>query len=424
MDIPANDPALRSWIPVPANSDFPIQNIPFGVGSTDEESFTVMTRIGDTAIDLHGLFERGLLEDPLDLDGDTFMGSLDLLLLDGPATVRALRNRLSELLRDDETLNGLMRDRIRETMIPVDQLIMDRPASFGDYTDFYSSRQHAYNVGCMFRDPANALLPNWLHLPVGYHGRSSSIVPSGTPVRRPMGQFKPAPDAPPEFGPSRQLDMELEVAFITYDGKPLGERISTAEAEDHIFGLVLFNDWSARDIQAWEYVPLGPFLGKNFASSVSTWVVTLDALQPFRTQGPVQDPEPLPYLRTTGARTFDIALEAGLIPSGGAETTICRSNFKYLYWNMAQQLAHHTVNGCNVNPGDLMASGTISGDTPDSYGSLLELTWKGTKPLKLSDGTERKFLQDGDTLVMRGHCQRDGVRIGFGEVVGTILPAE
>jgi len=423
MDIPANNPALRSWVAVPANSDFPIQNIPFGVGSTDEESFTVMTRIGDTAIDLHGLFERGLLEDPLDLDGDTFMGSLDLLLLDGPATVRALRNRLSELLRDDETLNGLMRDRIRETMIPVDQLIMDRPASFGDYTDFYSSRQHAYNVGCMFRDPANALLPNWLHLPVGYHGRSSSIVPSGTPVRRPMGQFKPAPDAPPEFGPSRQLDMELEVAFITYDGKPLGERISTAEAEDHIFGLVLFNDWSARDIQAWEYVPLGPFLGKNFASSVSTWVVTLDALQPFRTQGPAQDPEPLPYLRTTGERTFDIALEAGLIPSGGTETTVCRSNFKYLYWNMAQQLAHHTVNGCNVNPGDLMASGTISGDTPDSYGSLLELTWKGTKPLKLSDGTERRFLQDGDTLVMRGHCQRDGVRIGFGEVSGTILPA-
>ena len=424
MDIPANDPALRSWIPVPANSDFPIQNIPFGVGSTDEESFTVMTRIGDTAIDLYAMFESGLIEDPLDLDGDTFMGSLDLLLLDGPSTVRALRNRLSELLRDDETMNGLMRDRIREAMIPVDQLIMDRPASFGDYTDFYSSRQHAYNVGCMFRDPANALLPNWLHLPVGYHGRSSSIVPSGTPVRRPMGQFKPAPDAPPEFGPSRQLDMELEVAFITYDGKPLGERITTSEAEDHIFGLVLFNDWSARDIQAWEYVPLGPFLGKNFASSVSTWVVTLDALQPFRTQGPVQDPEPLPYLRTTGERTFDIALEAGLIPSGGTETTICRSNFKYLYWNMAQQLAHHTVNGCNVNPGDLMASGTISGDTPDSYGSLLELTWKGTKPLKLSDGTERKFLQDGDTLVMRGYCNRNGVRIGFGEVSGMILPAQ
>ena len=274
----------------------------------------------------------------------------------------------------------------------------------------------------MFRDPANALLPNWLHLPVGYHGRASSIVVSGTPVRRPMGQYKTAPDAPPVFGATRQLDMELEVAFITFDGKALGERIATAEAEDRILGLVLFNDWSARDIQAWEYVPLGPFLGKNFGSSMSPWVVTLDALEPFRIASPVQDPPVLPYLQQEGQHHFDIALEASIATTNG-ETVICRSNFKHLYWSMAQQLAHHTVNGCNVRAGDLMASGTISGDTPESYGSLLELTWKGTKPLILHDGTERKFLNDGDTLIMRGHAEKDGVRVGFGEVLGEVLAA-
>ncbi|MBS1581578.1 MAG: fumarylacetoacetase [Bacteroidetes bacterium] len=420
---PANDPSLRSWIEVPAGSDFPIQNIPFGVGSRDGEAFTAMTRIGDTTIDLHALYEAGLIEDPSDAGGTGFMGQLDQLLLNGPGPIRALRQRLSELLRDDKALNGLHRDTIRKAMAPVAEVEMDNPTFFSDYTDFYSSRQHAYNVGVMFRDPANALMPNWLHLPVGYHGRSSSIVPSGTPVRRPMGQFKPSPDAAPEFGPTRQLDFELEVGFITYEGKDLGERITTAEAEEHIFGLVLFNDWSARDIQAWEYVPLGPFLGKNFASSVSPWVVTLDALEPFRTQGPQQDPLPLPYLRTEGPRTFDLRLEVGLTPRNGQENIICRSNFKHLYWSMAQQLAHHTVNGCNVRAGDLMASGTISGDTPDSYGSMLELAWKGTKPLTLADGSERKFLQDGDTVVMRGHAEKDGVRIGFGEVSGKILPA-
>jgi fumarylacetoacetase len=275
----------------------------------------------------------------------------------------------------------------------------------------------------MFRDPANALLPNWLHLPVGYHGRASSIVVSGTAIHRPKGQYKPAPDAAPEFGPTRQLDMELEVAFITFEGNTLGQHITTAEAEEKIFGLVLFNDWSARDIQAWEYVPLGPFLGKNFGSSMSPWVVTLDALEPFRVASPVQDPPVLPYLQHSGDRHFDIALEAAISTPDGRESTICRSNFKHLYWSMAQQLAHHTVNGCNVRCGDVMASGTISGDTPDSYGSLLELTWKGTRPLTMHDGTERKFLQDGDTLVMRGHCAKDGVRIGFGEVTGKVLPA-
>jgi fumarylacetoacetase len=422
MNIPANDPALRSWVDVPANSDFPIQNLPFGVGSKDGEDYSAYSRIGDLAIDLYALWEMELIPAVAEQDGTEYIDRLNGLLLEGPEPVRALRQRLSELLRHD--VHPAVRDKMRQAMVPVQELIMDVPVHIGDYTDFYSSRQHAYNVGAMFRDPANALLPNWLHLPVGYHGRASSIVVSGTPIRRPMGQYKPSPDEAPVFGPSRQLDMELEVGFITYDGNELGERISTAEAEERIFGLVLFNDWSARDIQAWEYVPLGPFLGKNFGSSISPWVVTLDALEPFRVEGPKQDPTPLPYLQLAGAHTFDIALEAGIATPDGKETVICRSNFKHLYWSMAQQLAHHTVNGCNVNAGDLMASGTISGDTPDSYGSLLELTWKGTKPLKLHDGTERKFLNDGDTLVMRGHCEKNGVRIGFGEVRGEVLPAK
>jgi fumarylacetoacetase len=422
MNIPANDPALRSWVDVPANSDFPIQNLPFGVGSMDGEDYSAYSRIGDLAIDLYALWEMELIPAVAEQDGTEYIDRLNGLLLEGPEPVRALRQRLSELLRHD--VHPAVRDKMRQAMVPVQELIMDVPVHIGDYTDFYSSRQHAYNVGAMFRDPANALLPNWLHLPVGYHGRASSIVVSGTPIRRPKGQYKPSPDEAPVFGPSRQLDMELEVGFITYDGNELGERISTAEAEERIFGLVLFNDWSARDIQAWEYVPLGPFLGKNFGSSISPWVVTLDALEPFRVEGPKQDPTPLPYLQLAGAHTFDIALEAGIATPDGKETVICRSNFKHLYWSMAQQLAHHTVNGCNVNAGDLMASGTISGDTPDSYGSLLELTWKGTKPLKLHDGTERKFLNDGDTLVMRGHCEKNGVRIGFGEVRGEVLPAK
>ena len=425
MNIPTNSPELRSWIPVPAKSDFPVQNIPFGVGGADGSDSNCLTRIGDSAIDLAILAEQGLIHAPEHLGGKgAFTGELDALLMDGPQVIRDLRQRLSELLRDDATLNGMHRDAIARAIIPVNELDMELPALIGDYTDFYSSRQHAYNVGVMFRDPANALMPNWLHLPVGYHGRSSSIVVSGTPVRRPMGQFKPAPDQAPVFGPSRQLDLELEVGFLTYEGPELGSRISVEEAEDHIFGLVLFNDWSARDIQAWEYVPLGPFLGKNFASSMSPWVVTLDALEPFRVQGPVQEPQPLPYLRSSGARTFDIRLEVGLTPAGGSETIICRSNFKHLYWSMAQHLAHHTVNGCNVRAGDLMASGTISGDAPDSFGSMLELAWKGTRPIKLNDGSERKFLQDGDTVTMRGYCEKDGLRIGFGEVSGTVLPAE
>lgn len=412
-----------TWAEVAAGSDFPIGNIPFGVAGGEHRAPRPCTRIGDQVVDLGELADAGLLDD-LGISPEAFLaGNLNLLLEHGKAAMRRLRARLGELLAAD---NGELRDNVAlrtKAMRPVAVCTMHLPVAIGDYTDFYSSREHATNVGIMFRGPENALMPNWLHLPVGYHGRSSSIVPSGTPVHRPLGQMRPDPQAPPVFGPSRQLDFELEMGFITFHGNPLGQRISVAEAEDHIFGMVLFNDWSARDIQAWEYVPLGPFLGKNFASSISPWVVTLDALEPFRTVQPAPDFEPLPYLRGKGPQTFDIRLETVIRTADGTENTVCRSNFKHLYWSMAQQLAHHTVNGCNVRCGDLMASGTISSPDPGGYGSMLELTWRGSKPLHMADGSERKFLDDGDTVIMRGHCEKAGLRIGFGEVAGTVLPA-
>jgi fumarylacetoacetase len=306
----------------------------------------------------------------------------------------------------------------------MEEATLQLPVQIGDYTDFYSSKEHATNVGTMFRDPNNALLPNWLHIPVGYHGRASSIVVSGTPVVRPKGQTRPNDAEAPVFGPSRQLDFELETAFVTFEGKPLGETISTSEAEDFIFGMCLFNDWSARDIQKWEYVPLGPFLAKNFASTLSPWIITLDALQPYRTDTPPQHPEPFEYLQFEGQKSYDIHLEMHIQPPGAAETLVCRTNHKYLYWNMSQQLAHHTVNGCNIRCGDLLASGTISGATPDSFGSMLELAWKGTRPLKMSDGTERRFIHDGDTVIERGYCEKNGVRIGFGAAAGKVVAAK
>ena len=298
------------------------------------------------------------------------------------------------------------------------------PVYVGDYTDFYSSIEHATNVGKMFRDPANALLPNWKHIPVGYHGRASSIVVSGEPIRRPKGQTLPKEASTPVFGPSQRLDFELEMGFVCGKNTEMGEAVSTSEAEDYIFGLVLFNDWSARDIQKWEYVPLGPFLAKNFASSISPWIVTLEALEPFRVSGPEQEPKVLPYLEYEGKKNYDINLEVGIAPENSEETVICTSNFQYMYWNMAQQLAHHTVNGCNINVGDMMASGTISGKSEDSYGSMLELAWMGTKPLKMKDGSERKFINDGDTVTMRGFAQKGDIRVGFGEVSSKVLPSK
>jgi fumarylacetoacetase len=304
----------------------------------------------------------------------------------------------------------------------IHEVTMLMPVKVGDYTDFYSSEQHAFNVGCMFRDPANALLPNWKYIPVGYHGRASSIVVSGTSFHRPKGQQRPNDAEPPVFGPSKQLDFELEMAFITYEGKALGHSISTSEAEEYIFGMCLFNDWSARDIQKWEYVPLGPFLSKNFASHVSPWIVTLDALEPFRVSGPVQDPKVFEYLEYNGDKHIDIVLEVAIEIQGGVEKVVSKSNYKHMYWNMNQQLAHHTINGCNINAGDLMASGTISGSEEGQYGSMLEISWKGTKPVQMPDGSERKFIMDHDTVIMRGFSEKNGVRVGFGEVRATVLP--
>ncbi|MBK9419583.1 MAG: fumarylacetoacetase [Flavobacteriales bacterium] len=412
-----------SWIETPAHSDFPIQNIPFGIASAKDRAAHPCTRIGDTVVDLGALAKAGLLSD-LGIAPEAFQTtSLNALMRHGKPAMRKLRQRLGELLSAD---NGTLRnDAATRTaaLLPVADCTLHLPIEVGDYTDFYSSREHAFNVGTMFRGPENALMPNWLHLPVGYHGRASSIVASGTPLHRPKGQMRPKPDEPPVFGASKQMDFELETGFITFGGKPLGQHISVEEAEEHIFGMVLFNDWSARDIQSWEYVPLGPFLGKNFGSSMGAWVVTLDALEPFRTAQPEPEFQPLPYLQGHGKQAFDIALETVLTTPEGSETVISRSNFKHLYWSMAQQLAHHTVNGCNIRCGDLLASGTISAPDPSGYGSMLELSWRGTKPITLADGSERKFINDGDTITMRGHCEKDGLRIGFGEVKGTILPA-
>lgn len=424
MSVHPNNPALKSWIEVQPHSDFPIQNLPFGVFKTAQSSERVGVRIGDFVIDLKALFVLGYLENlQFELmDFDT--PYLNTLMEKGKKGTRELRNRISKLL--DANFMDLQKNEhhVGQVLIPIDQVEMCMPVKIGDYTDFYSSREHATNVGTMFRDPANALLPNWLWIPVGYHGRASSVILSGQDVYRPKGQIKPDPNADPIFAPCRNLDFELETAFITYDGKALGDSISTAEAEDYIFGMCLFNDWSARDIQTWEYVPLGPFLAKNFASSISPWIVTMDALEPFKCEGPKQEPKVLSYLEFEGQKSYDIKLSVYMQPENGAENLICSSNQKYMYWNMAQQLAHHTVNGCNIKCGDLMGSGTISGPTPDSYGSMLELAWKGTKPLKLSDGTERRFILDNDTVIMRGHCEKDGVRVGFGEVKAKILPAK
>jgi fumarylacetoacetase len=298
---------------------------------------------------------------------------------------------------------------------------MRLPIRVGNYTDFYSSKEHATNVGSMFRDPKNALLPNWLHLPVAYHGRASSIVVSGTPIKRPSGQTEPGENGVPGFGPTKAMDFELEMGFVIGKETPLGTTISTDDAEDHIFGLALFNDWSARDIQKWEYVPLGPFLAKNFGSTISPWIVTLEALEPFRIAGPEQSPEVLPYLQYSGLKNYNLDLFVDITTSGGQTETVSRSNFKYMYWNMCQQLAHHTINGCNVQVGDLYASGTISGKEPSAYGSMLELSWRGSKPLTMPDGSERKFLLDGDTVTLRGYGHKDGLRIGFGEASGTIV---
>ncbi|WP_281239509.1 fumarylacetoacetase [Flavobacterium praedii] len=422
MPITANDTSRKSWLEVLSDSDFPIQNIPFGVFLTKENIVTVGTRIGNFAIDLGALQQLNYFEG-IELTDDMFMqDTLNDFISDGQKTWRLVRNRIAELF---DAKNPELRDNTTHRDIVIfrmEDVEMQLPVLIGDYTDFYSSKEHATNVGKMFRDPENALLPNWLHIPVGYHGRSSTIIPSGIPVHRPMGQTLPNGETSPVFGPSRLVDFELETAFITTDVNIMGENVPVGETEAYIFGMVLLNDWSARDIQKWEYVPLGPFLAKNFASSISPWIVTLDALEPFRTKGPKQEPTPLPYLQQKGKHSFDINLEVAIAPENETPTVVSRSNFKHMYWTMSQQLAHHTSNGCRVNSGDMMGSGTISGPTPDSFGSMLELTWGGKNPIQLNDGTERKFINDGDTVIIKGYSQNGQVRIGFGECSSKLLP--
>ncbi|MBE9490885.1 MAG: fumarylacetoacetase [Bacteroidetes bacterium] len=424
MKITANNPNRKSWLKVNKGSDFPIQNIPFGVFLTKDDITTIGTRIGEYAIDLAALHQLGYFEG-IPLTDDIFMqDSLNDFISDGRTTWRLVRNKIAEIFDNENSKLKENKKHRNEIIFDIDDVAMLLPVEIGDYTDFYSSKEHATNVGTMFRDPDNALFPNWTHLPVGYHGRSSSIVVSGTKIRRPNGQTLPAGETQPVFGPSKLVDLELETAFITTDTNKLGKPIAIEEAEEYIFGMVLFNDWSARDMQKWEYVPLGPFLAKSFASTISPWIVTLDALDPFRTTGPKQDPAPLSYLKQEGKHSFDINLQAAIKPKKQTETVITNTNFKYMYWSMAQQLTHQTSNGCNVRSGDMYGSGTISGPTKDSYGSMLELTWRGENPIKMSDGTERKFINDGDTVILRGYCENHEVRIGFGECKGKLRKAK
>lgn len=413
---------MKSFIEVSEDSHFPIQNLPYGVFSTtDNPQPRIGVAIGACVLDLAQLATRGLLADP---DHAFAQPTLNAFMAQGRAVWRETRTTLQDLLRDD---NPLLRDDAEAraaVFMPMAEVTLHLPASIGDYTDFYSSREHATNVGVMIRGPQYALNPNWLHLPVAYHGRASSVIVSGTDIHRPYGQTRPDADAPPVFGPTKQMDFELEIGYFIGPGNNLGEPVSVNSAIDHLFGMVLVNDWSARDIQAWEYQPLGPFLSKNVGTSISPWVVTMDALEPFRCPGPRQDPEPLPYLRSLGDWSYDIHLEISLqTPVMDSPALIASSNFKYMYWNLCQQVAHHTVNGCNLRTGDLLASGTISGATPDSYGSLLELTWRGTRRLVLPNNETRAFLEDGDLVSFSGWCQGDGYRVGFGEVAAHLLPA-
>ena len=415
---------MKSFIPYDEQSDFSIHNIPFGVAVFNKEYIACATRIGDMVVDLASLYDYSFFDDIDGLNDNIFEAyTLNEFIELGKPVTSAVRKRLQELFTEGSALSKDEKT-VEACFYDLDKVEMLMPVHVQNYTDFYSSIEHATNVGKMFRDPANALLPNWKHLPVGYHGRSSSIVVSGVNFHRPKGQMKPADAEKPVFGPTKQLDFELEMAFIVNKNTELGESISTKEAEEAIFGMVIFNDWSARDIQSWEYVPLGPFLGKNFCSSISPWIVTLEALEPFRTASPKQDPEVLDYLKFEGDKNFDIQLEVLLKPENGEENLISKSNYNYMYWNMSQQLAHLTINGCNVEVGDMYASGTISGTEKSSFGSMLELTWRGQNPIQLSNGEVRKFIEDHDTIIMRGYGEKNGIRVGFGEVSAKVLPAK
>ncbi|CAM6099498.1 unnamed protein product [Calypogeia fissa] len=424
-------PLLTSFVEVAPDSDFPIQNLPYGIfRPTPEEQPRPGVAIGDYVLDLSAISRAGLFDGPLlsksskNLGTDVFaQTSLNAFMALGRPAWKEARATIQKLLSADEPT---LRDHVdlkAQALVPMSRVKMELPAVIGDYTDFYSSKEHATNVGIMFRGKENALPVNWLHLPVAYHGRSSSVAVSGSEIVRPRGQTTPGPDGVPVFKPSQLFDFELEVAVFVGPETKLGTPVSVDTALDHVFGLVLMNDWSARDIQKWEYVPLGPFLGKNFGTTISPWIVTLEALEPFIIEAPHQEPAPLPYLQDSRKMSYDIPLQVAIKPEGEEESPVCKSNFKYLYWTIAQQVAHHTVNGCNLRPGDLLGSGTISGPDPTTYGSMLELSWSGSKQVPLKNGVTRKFIQDGDEVTITASCQGDGFRVGFGSCASKVLPA-
>lgn len=411
---------MNSWIDIPKNSDFSIYNLPFGIFSTNKNSKRVGIAIGNNIIDLLACNELDIFKD-LKINNNVFENNFlnDFINL-GKNTTNKVREIIQQQLTDESSKIKMS----SVVIIPMNEAEMHLPVKVGDYTDFYSSIEHATNIGSMFRDPSNPLLPNWRHLPVGYHGRASSIIVSGIDIFRPKGQVIPLDSDKPVFTSSKRIDFELEMGYIIGKQSPLGSSITTDDADNYIFGKVLFNDWSARDIQKWEYVPLGPFLGKSFASSISPWVVTIEALDNFRIAGPIQNPEVVDYLKYNGLKNYDINLSVSILPEKtNIETIVCKSNFKYMYWNMSQQIAHHTINGCNLNVGDMMASGTISGKSKDSYGSMLELSWGGKKNIELNDGSSRTFIEDYDSVIMRGYCEKDNIRVGFGEVKSKLLPS-
>jgi len=411
---------MNTWIEIPKNSDFSIYNLPFGIFSTNKNSKRVGIAIGNNIIDLLACNELDIFKD-LNINNNVFENNFlnDFINL-GKNTTNKVREIIQQQLTDESSKIKMS----SVVIIPMNEAEMHLPVKVGDYTDFYSSIEHATNIGSMFRDPSNPLLPNWRHLPVGYHGRASSIIVSGIDIFRPKGQVMPLDSDKPVFTSSKRIDFELEMGYIIGKNSSLGSSITTDDADNYIFGKVLFNDWSARDIQKWEYVPLGPFLGKSFASSISPWVVTIEALDNFRVAGPIQNPEVLDYLKFNGLKNYDINLSVSILPEKtNIETIVCKSNFKYMYWNMSQQIAHHTINGCNLNVGDMMASGTISGKSKDSYGSMLELSWGGKKNIELNDGSSRTFIEDYDSVIMRGYCEKDNIRVGFGEVKSKLLPS-
>ena len=411
---------MNTWIEIPKNSDFSIYNLPFGIFSTNKNSKRVGIAIGNNIIDLLACNELDIFKD-LNINNNVFENNFlnDFINL-GKNTTNKVREIIQQQLTDESSKIKMS----SVVIIPMNEAEMHLPVRVGDYTDFYSSIEHATNIGSMFRDPSNPLLPNWRHLPVGYHGRASSIIVSGIDIFRPQGQVMPIDSDKPIFTSSKRIDFELEMGYIIGKQSSLGSSITTDDADNYIFGKVLFNDWSARDIQKWEYVPLGPFLGKSFASSISPWVVTIQALDNFRVAGPIQNPEVLDYLKFNGLKNYDINLSVSILPEKtNIETIVCKSNFKYMYWNMSQQIAHHTINGCNLNVGDMMASGTISGKSKDSYGSMLELSWGGKKNIELNDGSSRTFIEDYDSVIMRGYCEKDNIRVGFGEVKSKLLPS-